>query len=69
MRVANQDAADEVWQAARMKVWPRQDKGYSERPCRLVGAYNALTKELKYSVSNARPRRGEAGGAGRCRQI
>jgi len=53
VRVVNQDTADEVWRAARMKVWLRQDKAYSERAYWLIGAYNARTKELKYFVSNA----------------
>jgi SRSO17 transposase len=53
VRVANQDAADEVWQAARMKVWLRQEKEYSQRAYWLIGAYNARTKELKYFASNA----------------
>lgn len=53
IRVVNQDTMDEVWQAARMRVWLRQEGGWSERPYWLVVAFNARTSETKYFVSNA----------------
>jgi SRSO17 transposase len=53
VRMHHQASADEVWQAVEMTVWLRQGKGWSERPYRLIAAYNAQTGEIKYFVSNA----------------
>src|SRR5262245_33950785 len=51
VRVRREHLVDEVWQAAELAVWLRQDGGWSARPYRLIAAYNARTQELKYFVS------------------
>jgi SRSO17 transposase len=53
VRVPRESTADEVWQAVEMTVWLSKGKGWSNRPYRLVAAYNARTEEVKYFVSNA----------------
>jgi SRSO17 transposase len=53
VRVPRESTADEVWQAVEMTVWLSKGKGWSNRSYRLVAAYNARTKEVKYFVSNA----------------
>src|SRR5262249_25793102 len=53
VRVAREHTADVVWQAAERQVWLRQGQGWSARPYRLIVAYNGLSGELKYFLSNA----------------
>jgi SRSO17 transposase len=53
VRVPRESTADEVWQAIEMTVWLSKGKGWSVRSYRLVAAFNARTREVKYFVSNA----------------
>jgi hypothetical protein len=53
VRVPREHLADEVWQAAELPVWLREDGEWSARAYRLILAYNARTGEIKYFVSNA----------------